>query len=201
MHTSGAEPWHDLLPQHGRHLVAVETVEHAAGFLSVDEVTVELTRVVECAEDCLLGDLVEDHALHGNLRVQHLEQVPRDGFALAILICCEVELVAFLEKRLELLDLIFLVGRDNVERLEVVVDVDAHAAPLFALVGSGDVGGVARKISDVTDRGLHDEIVAKVLRNLLGLCGALHDNKCRHELGNLYGGWGRHLGNLKIFVR
>ena len=65
----------------------------------------------------------------GIFGLQRLDQVPRDGLALAVLIRREVELVGVLDQRLELADLLLAVGADDVERLEVVVDVDAEAAP------------------------------------------------------------------------
>lgn len=51
-----------------------------------------ICRVLSLAFDGLAGDLVEHHAMNGNLGLQHLEQVPGDGLTLAVLISCEVEL-------------------------------------------------------------------------------------------------------------
>ena len=39
---AGRQPLHHLLPQHGRHLVAVEPVEDPSGLLGVDEMLVDL---------------------------------------------------------------------------------------------------------------------------------------------------------------
>jgi hypothetical protein len=44
---------------------------------------------------------VEHHALDRNLGLEHLEQVPRDGFALAVFISCEIELICGRECLLE----------------------------------------------------------------------------------------------------
>ena len=85
------------------------------------------------------GDLVEDHPVHRHLRLEHLEQVPRDGLALAVLVSREVELVDAGERGLQLRDLLALVRVDDVERLETVVDVDAEAGPGFLLVFGRDV--------------------------------------------------------------
>ena len=101
LHAAGGEPGADLAPQHGRDLVAVEAVEDAAGLLRVDECGVDVAGVVPGALDGVFGDLVEHHALDGNLGLQHLEQVPRDGLALAVLISGEVELVGVLERPLQ----------------------------------------------------------------------------------------------------
>ena len=124
----------DLLPQDRADLVAVEAVEDAAGLLGVDQAAVEVAGVVDGVADGLGGDLVEHHPLDRHLGVQHLEQVPRDGLALAILIRREVELVGVLQQSPS------GAGRgpscrdDDVERLEVVVDVDAEVCPLLSLV-------------------------------------------------------------------
>jgi hypothetical protein len=85
----------------------------------------------------------------GHLGLERLEQVPGDGLALAVLIGGEEELVRALEQVLELGDLRLLVGADDVQRLEVVVDVDAEPRPRLALVLRRHVSGVARQVADV----------------------------------------------------
>ena len=52
--------------------------------------------------DRVLGDLVEHHPLDRDLGLEHLEQVPGDRLALAVLVGREVELVGVLEQLLEL---------------------------------------------------------------------------------------------------
>ena len=70
--------------------------------------------------------------LTGTLRLEHLEEVPRDGLALAVLVGREVELARVLERGLELGDDVLLVVGDDVDGREVVVDVDPEAADLRA---------------------------------------------------------------------
>ena len=65
--------------------------------------------------------------LTGHLRLEHLQEVPRDGLALAILIRGEIELVGVLQQRLQPLDDVALVRVDLVLGLEVGVDVDRQA--------------------------------------------------------------------------
>jgi acetylornithine/succinyldiaminopimelate/putrescine aminotransferase len=72
---------------------------------------------------------VEDHPAHRNPRLKGLQQVPGDGLSLAVLIRSQVELGGVFQECLELGDLLLLVGRDDVERLEPVVDVHAEACP------------------------------------------------------------------------
>ena len=174
---TGRQRRHDLLPQHGRDLVAVEAVEDAARLLRVDHLAVELAGFIDGRLDRLLGDLVEDHSLHGDLRVEDLDEVPGDRLALTILIRREIELVGVLQQRLQETDVVLLVGVLHVERLEPVVDVDPRAGPLLTLVGLGHVGGVARKVADVTDGRFHGVSGAEVLGDLLGFRRGLDDDE------------------------
>ena len=76
-----------------------------------------------------------------------------------------------LQRVAQLGDLALLLRRHDVERRELVVDVDAEARPRLALVLGRDVGGTAREVADVADRGLDDVVLAEVGRDLLGLGG------------------------------
>ena len=94
---SRRQPPVDPPPQHRGHLVAVETVEDAAGLGGVDEPVVDPAGVVDGVVDGGLGDLVEHHPLHRHLRLQVLEQVPADRLTLAVLVGGEVELAGVLQ--------------------------------------------------------------------------------------------------------
>ena len=87
---------------------------------------------------------MEDHPLDRHLGLERLGQVPGDRLALAVLIRCEVDLAGVLEQRLELGDLFAAVRRDDVDRLEVVVHVDAEVGPRLLLQRLGHVLGAAR---------------------------------------------------------
>ena len=70
------------------------------------------------------GDLVEDHALDGDLGLEDLQQVPGDGFPLAILIGCEIQLVRIGQQRFQPADHIFLRRMHLIGGREVVIDID-----------------------------------------------------------------------------
>ena len=140
----------DLAPQEGRDLVAVEAVEDAAGLLRVHEVGVQVARVLQGALDRFLRDFVEHHAAHGNLRLQNLQEVPRDGLTLAVLISCQEEFVGFLEELLEFGDLFLLVRVHHVVGRETVVHVDGEATEGPLLHVLGQLGGL-REVADVAD--------------------------------------------------
>ena len=161
LHPSGREPGHDLAPQDRRHLVAVEPVEDPPGLLGVDQAAVEVAPLLDGAGDGLGGDLVEDHALDRDGGREHLEEVPGDGLALAVLVGGEIQLVGVLEQPLEIGHDRLLRGRDHVERLEPVVHVDAEAGPALALVGRRHLVGPPGEVADVADGGLHDEVGAR----------------------------------------
>ncbi len=122
LHSACRQAARHLLPEHRRDLVAVEAVEDAPGLLRVDEVAVDLARLLERAQDCLLRDLVEDHAPYRHLRLQRLDEMVRDRLALAVLVGCEQQLVGVLQLPPQLGDDLLLVGIDHVVRLEPLVD-------------------------------------------------------------------------------
>ena len=118
-----------LLPQHRRDLVANQSVKDPASLLGVDESPVKVTGLFHCPLDGRAGDLVEDHALHRDGRVEDLKQVPGDGFALTVFIGGQIDLVHLLEQCLELGDHLLLAGGDHIERLEAVVHIDRQPCP------------------------------------------------------------------------
>ncbi len=86
----------------GRDLVAVEAVEDPAGLLGVDQPAVEVPPLEHRPLDGRPGDLVEDHPLDRHPGGQHLEEVPGDGLALAVLVRGQVDLAGLLDQRFNL---------------------------------------------------------------------------------------------------
>ena len=103
--------------------------------------------------------------------------MPGDGLALAVLISGQQEFVGVLEKRLELGDLLLLVGVDDVEGLEVVVHVDPEAGPRLAAVLGRDLGSLVGHVADVADAGLDHVALAEVAGNRARLGRRLDDDK------------------------
>ena len=177
LHPPGRQAGHDLLPQDGRDLVAVQAVQDAAGLLGVDQLEVDVARRLDGAADGVRRDLVEHHAAHRDLRVEHLVQVPCDGLALAVLVRGQVELVGAGQQVLELLDLLLLRGVDDVQRLEVVVDVDTETGPRLLLEPGRDLGGLVGQVTDVADAGLDHVPRPEITRDGLRLRRRLDDDK------------------------
>ena len=174
---AGREALHHLPPEHGGDLVAVETVEDPARLLRVHEPVVDVAGLAERPLDRRLRDLVEDHSLHGHLRLENLDEVPRDGLAFAVFVCREQELVGVPQLRLQVADDRFLLRIHDVERLEVVVDVDAEARPGLLLLGRRNLGGAVWEVADVADRRLDHVVAAEVARDRFCLRGGLDDHQ------------------------
>ena len=114
--------------------------------------------------------------MHRDPGREHLGEVPGDRLAFAVLVGREVDLARVADEAAELGDLLALLPRDDVKRLEVVVDVDAEARPRLGLEGRRDVGGRSRQVADVADRRLDDVVTAEIARDGLGLRGGLDDD-------------------------
>ncbi len=88
----GGQPGHDLLPQDRRHLVAVEPVEDPPGLLGVDQAAVEVRH--SSTARSMAGRVIswKTIRLTGTRGRQHLEQVPGDRLALAVLVRGQIDL-------------------------------------------------------------------------------------------------------------
>ena len=160
LHPSGRGGTTGPAAHHQRHLVPVEPVEDPSPLLRLDQLHVEGARVLDRLLDRFPGDLVEDHPLHRHRGLEHLEHVPGDGLALAVLIGGEVDLARVLQRRLELADVLLRSVGHDVDGLEVVVDVDPEPPDLR--VGHR-LRGLLRapgKIADVPVARLHRDAVA-----------------------------------------
>ena len=160
LHPSCGRAAADAADDDVRHLVAHEAVEQSPALLCLHQLHVDVAPVVDGVGDRLVGDLVEHHALHRHPRLQHLEQVPRDRLALAVLVGREVELARVLQRRLQLGDDLLLVGGHDVHRREVVVDVDAEPPDLLVGDGLRRLARAAGQVADVTHAGEDDIALA-----------------------------------------
>ncbi len=155
--TTGRQTAVDATPEDGRDLIAVQAVEESARLGRVDEAVVDAAWVVDRVVDGRLGDLVEHHPLDRYLRLEVLDEVPRDGLTLAVLIGREIQLGGVLESRTQLFHHGLAALGQLVRRLEAVVDVDVET--------------LARQVGDVADGGAHVVAAAEELRDGLGLRG------------------------------
>ena len=173
---SGGKFGHDLLPEDGRDLVAVQAVEDPARLLCVDEALVDAACVLERPRDRVLRDLVEDHAPDRDLRLQDLDEMPGDRLALAILVRREQELLGVLEMLLERGDDLLLARVDDVVGLEALVDVDAERPEALPL-RLRDVGRAVGQVADVADARLDGVVAPEVAGDRPRLGGAFDDDQ------------------------
>ncbi len=102
----------------------------------------------------LLGDLVKHEPMDRHFRPQYLAEVPTDGLSLAVFIGGQIEFRGVFQQTFEFSDLLALRSGDDVDRLEIMVDVDAQIGPVFLFVLFGYFLGPLRQIADVADAGL-----------------------------------------------
>ena len=96
LHAAGRARALQLAPEHRREREAHQIVERAARLVGVDQVHVEVARVLHRLEHGALGDLVEHHALDVDavdraLVLERRQQVPGDRLALAVRVGREIE--------------------------------------------------------------------------------------------------------------
>ena len=101
--------------------------------------------------------------------------MPSDALSLAVFVGCEIEDIRLREHLLELGDLRLLLRVDEIERLEVLLYVNAQAAKA-RLQFLRDVFA-SRDVADVTYRRFDHEIRAEIAPNGLRFRGRLDDDQ------------------------
>ena len=142
----------DLPPEQRGEAVAEEPVQDAPRLLRLHQVEVDLAGGLDGCRDRVAGDFVEDDALHGYRRLQHLNQVPADALAFPVFVGCEEQFVGPFQLLAQSGDVAALLRRDDVDGLKVLLDVDRQFGPGFALERSGALFGAAREVADVPVR-------------------------------------------------
>src|SRR5690606_29775205 len=118
---------------------------------------------------------------NGHLRLEHFQQVPADGLPLAVLVRRDVEFVGLLERVLQLLDDLPLVGGDDVERREALLHVDAEAGPLLLLQRRRDLRGRRRQVAHVPHARLDPVLGRQEPADGAGFRGGLDDDEALHQ--------------------
>ncbi|MBM2808840.1 MAG: flagellar basal body rod protein [Cutibacterium acnes] len=145
--------------------------------MGVDEVCIKLSGMGDGLVDGLLGDLVEHHATHRHLRLELVKQMPGDGLPLAVTIGSEQELVRVLEQALEFADRRPLFWGNDVDRGELVIDVDSGTRPWLPFVLGGNLGCAGGQVAHVTLTGSHGVLGPQVPGDHRGLMGGLDDDE------------------------
>ena len=103
------------------------------------------------------SDLVEHDAANGHLRFQQLEEMPADGLTLPVRIGRKKNFRCALQGCLHVTDGTLTVRRDDVIRLEIVLNVHCHRTPFLVFDRFRHLAGVVRKVAYVADA-CHDAI-------------------------------------------
>ena len=127
LHTSGRQSALDLLPKERAELIADQTIQDAPCLLRIHQINVDLVRIRHARLHAGLGDLVERHAvIRIHVQVQHLCQMPRNRFSLAVRVRCKVNGIAFLRPLLEILDDVLLALHVEIVRCKTVFYIDSE---------------------------------------------------------------------------
>ena len=163
LHTACRQGWLHLAPQNGAQLEAHNAVQQTACLLCIHQVLVYLPWVLYGLQYGILRNLVEHYALCAcRVQFQHLLQMPRDGFSLAVLIGSQPYGFRFCRHFLQCLYYPLLVGRYFILR--------SKGAGVYAEV-------LLLQITDVPIGGLYLIFLAKKLFYSLCLGRALHNYK------------------------
>src|SRR5262245_35524506 len=115
--------------------------------------------------------------------LQELDEVPGNGLALAVFVGGQEEFIRLGKDLLELADFLLLVRGDHVQRLEVVIHIDAQSRPRLLLEVGRNLSGAVGEVADVTDARIDGIALAKEPGNGPGLCWRLDDDQAfRHEM-------------------
>ena len=163
---------------------------------------IQLAGFFERRLDRFLGNFVEHHPVEPViLSANDFPQVPGNRLPFAVQIRCQIDAVCFRSQAFQFVDHLVLAGKHLIAGRPAFFRVDPHAVnqlllglllfigiPLFlgqgARVGRflgpllrGALFGAAtdRQIPHMADAGLHDEVVAQVAVNGLGLGRRLHN--------------------------
>ena len=162
LHTTCRQTRLDLLPQHGRKLETHQTVQHATSLLSIDQIHIYGTRLLDCAEDRLLGNFVE-HNTFGRLdgQTQHLREVPSDSLSLAVLIGSQPYGLDAVSQLAQLRNHLFLIVGDLIDRTESTIEVDTQI--------------LLCEVANMAETRLHDIVFTQKFLDRLGLGRRLDD--------------------------
>ena len=112
LHTACRETGTHAAPEYRREFETDQAVEHAACLLRINEVEVDMARMLNGGEDSGLRDFVENDALClRGVQFEHFGEVPRDGFSLAVLIGSQPDGFGLLGSGAQFADHVHLVGR------------------------------------------------------------------------------------------
>ena len=165
--SSGGKSALDRLPEEGTELIADDTVKDPARLLTVDQIHIDRTGMLDRVLDRGLGQLVEGDAVSlFRIDPERRCEMPGNRLSFAVRVGREEDLGGVLRLFFQFLDHVSLSADVDIMRLEAVVDIDAETA--------------LRQVADVALGGGHLVICSEIPLDGVGLGGGLHDNQICH---------------------
>ena len=162
LHATRRQTRLDLLPEHGRQLETDQAIQHAASLLRIDQIHIDRTRLLDCAEDCLLCNLVEHNSFGRRYgQTQHLGQVPSDSLSLAVLIGSQPDGFDAMCQLTQFGHHLFLIIGDFVDRAKTTIEVDTQI--------------LLRQVANMAEARLYDIVLTQKFLDRLGLGRRLDD--------------------------
>ena len=202
LHPAGGQATGNFFPQQRGNHETHYPIQKTSGLLGFHPVQVQLAGFFERRLDRFLGNFVEHHPVEPViLSANDFPQMPGNRLPFAVQIRCQIDAVSFRSQALEFVDHLVLARKHLIMGRPAFFRVDPHAVnqlllglllfigiPLFLGQGTGirrllgpllrgALFGTAtdRQIPHMADTGLHDEVVAQVAVNGLGLGRRLHN--------------------------
>ena len=173
--------------------------------LGINAVYVQLARLFKGLLYGFLCDLIKHHAVvTACIATNRFLQMPGNRLSLAIEIRREIDGIAVLSNLAQVTHYLFFTGQNLVLRGPAIVGIDAHSSDelltffaslithffirrhfagnrglrrAFLGIGSRCIAG-GGQITDMPDAGLHNEVLAKIFVDGLGLGRRLNNNQC-----------------------
>ena len=149
LHTPCGQATGNLLPQQWRDHVAHNAVHKATSLLCVYAVDIQFARLLKRLTNRILRNFVKHYtAVAFVITTDHFPQVPRNGFPFAVKVGCEIDVVCFFSKLLQLVNDFFFPGQHFILCIPVMPWVNTHAVDkratfilfrLFSPFGGGRV--------------------------------------------------------------
>ena len=145
----------DLFPQQGRQIEADQIVQRTARLLGIDQVHIQLARLLQGSLNAFLGHFVKHHPLRARFQIlnaalgfQDFVNMPGNRLAFPIRVGSQIQVFRFFGSSHDGIDVLFAFGRHFVFHREIVLGIDRAV--------------FRHQIAHMAERGEHFEIAAQI---------------------------------------
>ena len=121
--------------------------------MGTHQIVVDLSGVCERLLDGLFGNFVEDHPFDRYFGLQHFVEMPADALAFPVFVRGQNQLVRVFERGAQFGDDLFLGGRDDVERIEILLHIHSQSCPRLFFYFGRNLTGRGRQVADMAHTG------------------------------------------------